>query len=389
MNTTRRIAGVIALVVVMAFLFVACGPASTTTAPQAPAAPGSNAPAEIKIGYIMNESGENMTNMYNQFKKSADEWNAAGKPPKITVVVGNAQNSVDTQLSVVDTMITQKVNVIYDHATDTTGILPGIAKAQAAGIKWIEHRGVALDKVDYAFDLSDATIGQVAIDWWHKQLDANPDLKLNVGLIYGAQGQTAQYVRIDVLVADLQKNYPGRINILSKQYGGWDTAKSMAIMEDWLQSQKTMNALFTAAAMEANGAIQAIISSGGDLSKWWISTSDSTQDALTLIKNGQLRMTVGIDVIPQGTEAFTLSREVAMGTYTGPKKYEASTACLFIVDPSNIDKYYNAAPAAPASPSRSIRPSRGRKSPTSWSVRGRRPVRRAPGTAGQPASACP
>jgi inositol transport system substrate-binding protein len=333
MITKKNMLTILSIAVVLVMVLSACGT-------KAPATPASKVPDELKIGYIMNESGENMTNMYNQFKKSADDWNAKGNSPKITVVVGNAQNSIDTQLSVIDTMITQKVNVIYDHATDTTGILPGIAKAQAAGIKWIEHRGVALDKVDYAFDLSDATIGQVAIDWWHKQLDANPDLVLNVGLIYGAQGQTAQYVRIDVLVADLQKNYPGRINILTKAYGEWDTAKSMAIMEDWLQSQKTMNALFTAAAMEANGAIQAILSSGGDLSKWWISTSDSTQDALTLIKNGQLRMTVGIDVIPQGTEAFNLSREVAMGTYSGPKKYEASTACLFIVDPSNIDKYY-------------------------------------------------
>jgi len=335
------------LLVAVAFILAACGSAPTTTAPQAPAAASTEASSaascnkpEVKIAFIQNEAGENMTAMANYFKQFADEWNAKGKPPKITVIVGNAQNSVDTQLSIVDSMIAQKVDVIYDHATDTTGILPGIAKAQAAGITWIEQRGVALDKVDYAFDLSDAQIGQVAIDWWHKQLDANPDLKLNVGLIYGAQGQTAQYVRIDVLVADLQKNYPGRINILAKAYGEWDTAKSMAIMEDWRQSQKSMNALFTAAAMEANGAIQAILSSGGDLKDWHISTSDATEDALTLIKNGQLEMTVGIDMKPQSQEAFDLAREVAMCTYTGPKQYEASTKSLFIIDSSNIDQYY-------------------------------------------------
>ncbi len=127
MITKKNMLTILYIAVVLIMVLSACGT-------KAPATSASEVPAEIKIGYIMNESGENMTNMYNQFKQSADEWNAKGNSPKITVVVGNAQNSVDTQLSVVDTMITQKVSVIYDHTTDTTGILPGIEKAQAAGI---------------------------------------------------------------------------------------------------------------------------------------------------------------------------------------------------------------------------------------------------------------
>lgn len=330
-------------------LLAGCG---GTAAPPAstPAASGSTGTSAgtpagdtVVIGYASNASDENENSKMQAFRDFVDDWNAAGKTPALEAVVTVADSQVDKQISDVESMVALGAKGIALSSVDPTGLLTSAQSCLDKGIDIVEMRGMELDGI-ITFNLCDeTTMAEMAYDWYAAELDAEPDLVLNMGLIYGTASQTAQLVRVDHLVELLQEKYPGRVNVVEKQYCDWDTQKAMECMENWLQTYQGggMNCIVAAGAMMACGASNAITGAGGQPDDFIITTTDATADVLYAINEGLVDMTVGIDAYKGGYLMAQVTAEAALDQFEG-NYFDCGTDVLNTIDSSNIADWYTA-----------------------------------------------
>ena len=316
--------------------------AGETEKPQAEDGTGAVASGEkVVIGYSSNQSDENENSKMQAFRDYVDEWNAAGNTPELEAVVTVAEGQVEKQMGDVESMVEMGAAGIALSSVDPEGLKTTAQSLIDQKIPVIEMRGMELPGI-ITFNLCDeATMAEMAYDWYSKQLDADSELELKIGLIYGTASQTAQLVRIDHLVELLEENYPGRITVVAKQYCDWDTQKAMECMENWLQSYPDgqMNCVIAAGAMMACGASNAIIGANGTKDGYIITATDATADVLHAINEGTVDMTVGIDAYKGGYLMAQVTAQAALGEFTDDY-FDCGTDVLSTIDAGNIGDWY-------------------------------------------------
>lgn len=301
-------------------------------------------PEKIIIGHSSMRSDENMNVMRDGFVAYCEDWNAAGNTPEIEVHTVNAEGDINKQIADIESLIEMGADAVFIDPLDVVGIIPAVEACAAAGVKVVEMRGVDSDAVTTSYMGNDeASMAEIAYDWYVNVLDSNPDLNLKIGLIYGLAAQTQQLIRVDHLVELLQENYGDRIEIVAEQYCDWDAAKALECMENWVQKYgytDEMNCVIAAGAQMATGAIQAVVNAGFDMDDWIFTTTDSTEDVLWSINAGQVDMTVGIDSEANGRLAGEVTVQVALGEYTD-RTFNGGSRIIMGIDSSNISEWYN------------------------------------------------
>lgn len=290
------------------------------------------------FGYANHNSDANSLKQMQAFCDAADAWNAAGNTPTITVTTATAESDMQRQLADIETMLAMGVNGLVIQGVDPSGIVPAVDAALAQGVKVIEVRGANLDGI-VNLKIGDETVmAETMANYLSEKLDADPELVLNIGLMYGNAAQTAQLVRVDMTAELLKEKYGDRVNVLASQPCDWDTEKGQACMENWLQRyQGEMNCVVAAAGMMACGACNAVVAAGESMDDWYFATVDATEDILYSIKQGQADMTVGIDVVQAGVDIFDnlvayMKGEMEPGNYFDNP--------MTAIDSSNIDDWY-------------------------------------------------
>ncbi|MFF4580738.1 substrate-binding domain-containing protein [Streptomyces sp. NPDC001373] len=157
MNTRMRRAAVAVAAGAMAVSLAACGSAKEAGGekPSGPVAAGD----AIKVGLLL---PENQTARYEKFdkplieKKISDLTNG-----KAQVVYANAKQDATTQNSQVDTMITNKVNVLIIDAVDAKAIAGSVKKAKDAGIPVVAYDRLAEGPIDGYTSFDNEEVGKV------------------------------------------------------------------------------------------------------------------------------------------------------------------------------------------------------------------------------------
>lgn len=157
MNTRMRRAAVAVAAGAMAVSLAACGSAKEAGGEKAsaPVAAGD----AIKVGLLL---PENQTARYEKFdkplieKKISDLTNG-----KAQVVYANAKQDATTQNSQVDTMITNKVNVLIIDAVDAKAIAGSVKKAKDAGIPVVAYDRLAEGPIDGYTSFDNEEVGKV------------------------------------------------------------------------------------------------------------------------------------------------------------------------------------------------------------------------------------
>ncbi len=290
------------------------------------------------FGYANHRSDENSLVQMQAFCDAAKAWNDAGNTPKIETTTATAESDMQKQLADIDTMLAMGADAIAIQGVDPVGIVPAVEVCIEKGVKVMEVRGAKIDGILNLKIGDENVMGENMYSYLAAQLDAKPELVLNIGLIYGNAAQTAQLVRVDSCAELLKTNYPDRVTVLASMPCDWDTDKAQACMENWLQQyQGTMNCVVSAAGMMATGACNAVVAAGESMDDWYFTTVDATEDALFSIKQGQVDMTVGIDCVAAGTHMFEymvkyMKGEIEAGIY--------SDSPMTVIDSSNIDEWY-------------------------------------------------
>ncbi len=159
MNTRMRRAAVAVAATAMAVSLAACGSAKESSDKSDSAE--SAAPKkgdDITVGLLL---PENQTARYEQFdkpvieKKVAELTNNKGK-----VIYANAKQDASLQNQQVDTMVTNKVDVLILDAVDYKAIAGSVKKAKDAGIKVVAFDRLAEGPIDAYTSFDNVTVGK-------------------------------------------------------------------------------------------------------------------------------------------------------------------------------------------------------------------------------------
>ena len=214
---------------------------------------------------------------------------------KVNLIVTDAQNRLDKQISDIEDLIQKRVDVLLINPTDSAGIATVVKKANKAGIP--------VFAIDRGIDVSTGAqvVAQIASDnVFGGRLQARFLAKAlggkgNVVELEGIPGASAAIDRKVGFEDELAKVAPG-IKILASQEAGFDQAKGLDVMQNILQANPgKVDAVVAANDSMALGAIQAIQQAGAkrpDGSRIIVVGFDAVDQALEQIRKGTMDATI-------------------------------------------------------------------------------------------------
>lgn len=227
--------------------------------------------------------GVSMSTLNNPFFVSVREGiEEVAKDKKVDVVIMDAQNDSSTQSNQVEDLITQGLDLIIINPVDSTAISPSVQSANDAKIPVIcvdrksdEGEIVSLVASD------NVKGGEMAGEYILEAVGEGAQ----VAQLEGIPGASSTRERGE----GFKNATDGKIDLVASQTANFDRAEGMSVMENLLQAQPELKAVFSQNDEMAMGAAEAIKASGKDIT---IVGFDGNEDALKAVEEGKLSATV-------------------------------------------------------------------------------------------------
>ncbi|WP_461370285.1 ribose ABC transporter substrate-binding protein RbsB [Candidatus Darwinibacter acetoxidans] len=204
----------------------------------------------------------------------------------VSLRVVDAQDDPARQLSGIEDLIARKVDLILVNPTDSAAVVPAILAANRAGIPVITIDRSADGGEVAAYIASDNVLGGKMAGEFIAELLGG---KGKVVEIEGIPGTNAARERGQGF-NEAMANYP-EMEVVARQEAGFDRAKGLTVMENILQAQPEIDAVFCHNDEMALGAIIAI-QAAGRADKIKVVGFDATDDAVAAVKEGRMLATV-------------------------------------------------------------------------------------------------
>lgn len=262
--------------------------------------------------------GVSMSTLNNPFFVSVREGiEEVSKDKKVEVVIMDAQNDSSTQSNQVEDLITQGLDLIIINPVDSTAISTSVKSANDAKIPVIcvdrksdEGEVVSLVASD------NVKGGQMAGEFILETVGENAQ----VAQLEGIPGASSTRERGE----GFKKATDGKIDLVASQTANFDRAEGMSVMENLLQAQPDLKAVFSQNDEMAMGAAEAIKASGKDVV---IVGFDGNEDALKAVEEGKLSATVA----QKPKEMGKIALETALKYLQGEKVEEYVASPLELV----------------------------------------------------------
>jgi ribose transport system substrate-binding protein len=217
----------------------------------------------------------------------------------------------DSQAQQVEQAIAKKPDVLVILPQDGAALTPVAQKAERAGIPVVN-----IDRLFSQPDAATATIlgdnyqiGVLAADYITGQLKC----KGNVVEVQGLAGISVTTDRSKGFADELKKKCPdGGIKIVAKQPGDFNPDQGLKVMENILQAQKKIDAVYTHDDDMAQGVVQAIRNSGREKDMFLTGVGGS-QDAMKQIKAGGLYRATFLYNPNMAATAVNMARLIGLG----------------------------------------------------------------------------
>lgn len=198
-----------------------------------------------------------------------------------TIVV-DAQNDSAKQSNDVDDLMQKGVNVLLINPTDSASISTVVQSANSLGIPVITlDRSADQGDVKALVASDNVKGGKMAAEFIEKIVDKGA----KVVELEGVAGASATRERGKGFHEVADQN----LKVIAKQTADFDRTKGLNVMENLLQANPDVQAVFAHNDEMALGAIEAIKSSGKDIP---VVGFDGNDDAMKSIKEGKLTATV-------------------------------------------------------------------------------------------------
>ena len=257
---------VMLMVFVMVFSMVACSSSNDTTDEQG-----------TKIGLVLSTLNNPF---FVDLKTGAEE---KAKELGYELVVLDSENDPAKELANIEDLITQGVDLILINPADSAAVGNAVEQANDANIPVITlDRGANKGEVVTHIASDNVAGGVLAGNFINEKLSS----KGNVVELEGIAGTSAARDRgkgFNEAIASTE------IEVVSRQTANFDRTEGLNVMENVLQAQENIDAVFAHNDEMALGAMEAIKSSGRDI---LVVGFDATDDALKSIEAGEMAATV-------------------------------------------------------------------------------------------------
>jgi inositol transport system substrate-binding protein len=277
----------------------------------APAAPAANAPAAdapaaggetIKIGVSMLFDDLWLTIL----RDAITEYAATQEGVELIMV--DSKEDVATQLSQVENFVTQGVNAIILIPPNTDATDPATKLATDAGIPlvYVNRKPANLPEGVYYVGSDSIIAGRLQMEWMAEQLGG----KGSCVLMNGNLSQEAAQMRTAGVKEVAEKNPD--IKIIKEDTANWSRAEGLALMENWLSTGDQIDCVAANNDEMAIGALQAI-EAAGKLGQILVGGVDASPDALAMMDEGKLNVTVFQNAAGQGEGGVKTAIALARG----------------------------------------------------------------------------
>jgi ribose transport system substrate-binding protein len=217
----------------------------------------------------------------------------------------------DSQAQQIEQVISDKPDALVVLPQDGEALTPVAQKAEAAGIPVIN-----VDRTFSSPDAATATIlgdnyqiGVSAADYIADELKC----KGNVVEIQGLAGISVTEERSKGFAEQLKKACPdGGVEVVAKQPGDFNPDTGLKVMENILQAQDQIDAVYTHDDDMAQGVVQAIRNSGRD-DDMFLTGVGGSQDAMAQIEEGGLYRATFLYNPSMAASAVNMARLIALG----------------------------------------------------------------------------
>ena len=294
----RKALILMSLVVPMLLVFSAVGWAADTK--------------KITVGYIMGgpEAWQ---------QSESDGVQAACKKLGYNFVSLNSEYTPEKEISNIEDLISKKVTAIIEFTVNSESGQKAAKMCNDAHIPLFlldqdvgEGPGKAVSVVTYSF----YDCGKIVAQWVSKNL---PNSKLVYIEGLPGAGQVEEYQR------GIEAGLSNGVKLVDVRPADWDRAKAMKVTEDLLTSKKAMDVIYVNNDDMAIGTIK-VLKAAGVLGKIKVVSDNGSPDAVTMLKSGDLLMTVTESPAWEGIVAVKLVRDYLKGMKVPPRILTPLTA---------------------------------------------------------------
>lgn len=198
------------------------------------------------------------------------------------LIVLDSQDNPAKELGNVEDLIVKGVDVLLINPTDSDAVVSSVKAANRSKIPVVTLDRAANGGNVVSHVASDNVLGgEMAGNFIVEKLGG----KGKVVELEGIPGTTAARDR----GTGFNKAVNGKLEVVAKQAADFDRTKGLNVMENILQAQPEIQAVFAHNDEMALGALKAIEASGRDI---FVVGFDATDDAVAAVKEGKLAATV-------------------------------------------------------------------------------------------------
>jgi ribose transport system substrate-binding protein len=305
----RRPILTIAAAVLLAIGVAACGGSSTKTVTEtAPAASPATSEGTGKTVHIIASVPPTDHGWLGAISKNAKKQASQYKDVNFEILEAA---DADSQAQQIQQAIAKKPDALVVLPQDGAALTPAAQAAQKAGIPVIN-----IDRLFTKADAATATvlgdnyqIGVLAADYISDQIKCNG----NIVEIQGLAGISVTTDRSKGFRDELKKKCPGGgAKIVASQPGDFNPDTGLKVMENILQGQKKIDAVYTHDDDMAQGVVQAIRNSGRD-KEMFLTGVGGSSDAMKQIKAGGLYRATFLYNPNMAATAVNMARLIALG----------------------------------------------------------------------------
>jgi ribose transport system substrate-binding protein len=252
---------------------------------------------------------------------------AKAKELGMNFIVLDAQDSADKQLSQVQDLITRNVDILIINPVDSNAIVNAVLEANRSNIPVITvTRPSNGGKVLQHLDIDNAMAGQLDAEELVKVLNGTGKIAILEGIPGAPSANARQKGFVDVV-----KNYSG-LQIVSSLTANYSRDQGARVMEDILQGNPVLDAVYAHNDEMALGAVRAIAAAGRQGIK--VFGIDATDDAIAAVKNGEMVATVK----QQPALQMAMAVEAAWKVLNGEKVAELVIVPLKLITLANVNE---------------------------------------------------
>ena len=219
----------------------------------------------------------------------------------------DGQAKADIQISLMNTAINEKVDVIFLQPVDSVGIAPSIKKAKRKGISVITLN----------IDATTKHAAHIEMNHYYGAIDIAQKMgemmngQGEVGILNAPPGIIIRDLRQNGFIDGMKKYHPN-IKIVANQSAAWSRKKAQDVFSTMLTANKNITGVYGVNDSMALGAVD-VAKSKGILHKMTIFGNDGEKSAIESIEAKELSGTQYTDVYQQSRFAASAATVLATG----------------------------------------------------------------------------